>query len=120
MRLSYILVALLAISTLIAACGRQVARDSVAEESRRATNARIITETATRVAVSKVGAKVCRRVTVGISEHDWIRGIVVELGEDKVHIRVEEPGRFPQALGGAELARGVLFWDTPLNWTPCI
>jgi hypothetical protein len=106
---------------VLAACGTTT--DSVkqrADEQSRAANARIISSVATRVAVSKVGANVCRKVSVGISESDWIRGAVKEVGGDKIQVQIENPGRFPETLGGVPVAKGALIWDTALLWAPCI
>ena len=82
--------------------------------------ARILTETAARVAVSKPGAKVCRRMPIGISEHDWIRGVVTDVLADQIRVRIEDAGRFPHTLYGNALVPGALVSDTPLNWIPCV
>jgi hypothetical protein len=113
-------VAILVLCTVLSACGTRLARDPGIAEAERAAVARTIAETATRVAVSKVGAKVCRQVTVGISEHDWIRGVVTEVGADRIRVRIEVPGRFPQAIDGTAVAPGASISDTPLNWVPCV
>jgi hypothetical protein len=110
----------MALCTLVSACGTRPAINPDIAEAERAAVARAITETAARVAVSKVGAKVCRRVSVGISEHDWIRGMVTEIGADRIRVRIEDPGRFPQVLDGTTIARGALISDSPLNWVPCV
>lgn len=110
----------MALCTVLSACGTRPARDPAIAEAERAAIARTIAETAARVAVSKVGAKVCRRVTVGISEHDWIRGVVTEIETDRIRVRIEDPGRFPQVIDGTAIARGALISDTPLNWVPCV
>ena len=110
----------LALCAVLAACGTRPARDPDFADAERAAVARTINETAARVAVSKVGAKVCRAVTVGISERDWIRGVVVEVASDKIRVKVDDQGRFPQTLDGVFVARGIVLWDTPLNWKPCL
>ena len=113
----------LGVATLCAglmACGSGPLRNADAAEAERAASARILSETASRVAVSKVGAKVCRSLTVGISERDWLKGVVVEVSADKVHIRIDDPGRFPQTFDGVLLAPGTVVWDAPTNWTPCV
>lgn len=81
--------------------------------------ARTIADTATRAAVSRVGAKVCRQLSVGISERDWIRGTVLEIADGRIRVSVEDAGRYQHTLAGHTLARGVAFWDSPLPWTPC-
>ncbi|MHB1591590.1 MAG: MORN repeat-containing protein [Sulfuricella sp.] len=65
------------------------------------------------------GVKVCRQLTVGISEHDWVRGVVVEASAGNVGVKIVDPGRFPQTLYGAEITRGALVWDSVTAWTPC-
>lgn len=103
----------------LAGCGAPPVRDANAEELARATAARTVNDTAVRVAVSKPGQKVCRLLTVGISERDWIRGVVFAVEGDRVLIKIDQVGRFPQTLDGVALAPGALIRDTPLNWTPC-
>lgn len=104
----------------LSACSSPPQRNPSAVEAERAAAARTITEVATRVAVSKAGARVCREITVGISESDWVRGTVVETGADRIRVRIDEPGKFPQTLDGISVVRGATFWDTPLNWRPCV
>lgn len=89
-------------------------------EERQATEARILSKTARRVAVSKVGAKVCRSLTVGISERDWIRGIVIETIAEKVRVKIEDAGRFRHTVNEIAVVAGALVLDDPLNWTPCV
>ena len=105
---------------MLMACGWGAARGPVAEDPAHAAAARTLADTATRVAVSKTGAKVCRQMAVGISERDWIRGVVVEVAAEKIRVRIEDPGRYPQTLDGLVLARGVTVWESPLLWTPCV
>jgi hypothetical protein len=100
----------------LAACGPQPARRT---ESDRASDARIIAEAASRAAVAKVGARVCKTLTVGISERDVIRGVVTEVSADKIRVKLEAVGRFPNHLDGVPLAVGALVPDDPLNWAPC-
>ena len=59
-------------------------------------------------------------MAVGISERDWIRGVVVEVAAERILVRIEDAGRYPQSLDGLVLARGVAVWDSPLVWTPCV
>jgi len=116
--LRVILVALFA-AAILAACGWGGARPLPADAASRAADARTLAETAARIAVSKAGAKVCRQMAVGISERDWIRGVVVEVSADRIRVRIDELGRYPQTLDGVVLASGVAVWDSPLRWTPC-
>jgi hypothetical protein len=99
------------------ACATFSEHDAAADTAARQALARAVAETAGRVAVSKPGAKVCRQIMVGISERDWVRGTVIEVGADRINVRIDDPGRFPQAADG--LARGATSWETPLHWIPC-
>ena len=103
----------------LASCGGPAVRDRDAPETNQASKARAVNEVAVRVAVSKVGAKVCREIAVGISEHDLIRGEVVEVTSDMVKIRVTDAGRFPETIGNVVVTPGIFLSDTPLNWRPC-
>ena len=103
----------------LAACGTTGVRNPESAEAGRAAVSRALAEVAGRVAVSKPGVKVCKRISVGISEHEWIRGTVMEADADKIRVRIDDPGRFPQAHDGTAIARGAVVWDKPLQWTPC-
>jgi hypothetical protein len=72
-----------------------------------------------RAAIEKIGQKVCREVPVGIGERDWVSGVVVALTEDKVGVRLADPGRHPHIVGGVELRRDEVTWDAFEAWTPC-
>lgn len=78
-----------------------------------------LAEAARRAALSKPGAQVCRQVGVGIAEYDWLRGRVSEIGGDRIQVRLDSAGRFPQTLNGVSLAKGTLVWDEMSNWVPC-
>jgi len=82
--------------------------------------ARSVSETAAQAAVARPGAKICRQMRVGIAERDWIRGVVVEIAGDRIGVRIEDPGRFPQSLNGTTLMRGARVEDSAAAWTPCI
>lgn len=77
------------------------------------------TEREAQAAIAMPGVKVCRQLTVGISERDWIRGLVVEASTGNVGVKIVDPGRFPHTLYGAEITRGALVWDSVTAWTPC-
>ena len=81
--------------------------------------ARSVNDTATTAAVAKVGAKVCRQTEIGIAERDWVRGVVTEVAGETVVVRIEDPGRFRQTLGGTFVARGAVVRDATMAWTPC-
>ncbi len=82
--------------------------------------ARNLADLAHRAALAKPGARVCRLMSVGISERDWIGGVVVELGDSEVIIRIENAGRLLNTLDGRSIVPGVLVRDAPSRWTPCV
>ena len=82
--------------------------------------ARSIADTAARAAVAKPGARVCRQMTVGIAERDWVRGVVLEADDARVAVRIDEPGRFEHALNGVKVTRGAIVRDDAVAWTPCL
>ncbi|MGQ0545265.1 MAG: MORN repeat-containing protein [Betaproteobacteria bacterium] len=94
-------------------------RDAIAGPATPMMLARAKFEQESRAAVAKVGQKVCREVPVGIGERDWVRGVVVELTQDKVAVRLEDPGIQPHVVGRVELRKGEITWDEPMAWTPC-
>lgn len=73
-----------------------------------------------RLAVAKEGTKVCREMPVGIGDRDWVRGTVVAVAGDKVAVRIDDAGRQPHAVAGAEVRKGDVAWDAPHFWTPCL
>ena len=44
---------------------------------------------------------------------------VVKVEDERVAVRIDEPGTFGEAIGGAELKKGETIWDEPYGWTPC-
>jgi hypothetical protein len=98
----------------IAACSTEPARPAFDPQLARSLN-----DTATRAAVAKSGARVCRPMNVGIAERDWIRGVVTEVSGDAIGVRIQDPGRFPKTLNGTGLARGAVVRDSPAAWTLC-
>ena len=73
-----------------------------------------------RRAVAKEGTRVCREMPVGIGHWDWVTGTVVALSGNLVAIRIDDPGKQPHAIAGAEVRKGDVVWDPPLFWTPCL
>jgi hypothetical protein len=73
-----------------------------------------------RRAVGKVGTRVCREMPVGIGHWDWVAGTVVSVSGSLVGIRIEQAGKQPHAIAGAEVRQSELVWDAPLFWTPCL
>lgn len=82
--------------------------------------ARNLATLAHRAALAKPGRRVCRLMSVGIAERDWISGVVVELGDAEVIIRIENAGRLLNTIDGSILIPGVLVRDAPSRWTPCV
>jgi len=74
----------------------------------------------TRMAVARLGARVCRELRIGISERDWIRGVVIDVDGDRVEIMIEQPGRFSHTLNGTTIMAGSVVLDTTNAWTPCL
>jgi hypothetical protein len=72
-----------------------------------------------REAVMQPGLQVCRRVPVGSTEHDWLRGTVVAMYGERVAVRIDDPGRFPHHLDGTSVAAGARLLSAPGAWTPC-
>ena len=72
-----------------------------------------------RAAVAKEGQKVCREMPVGIGQRDWVRGTVVNTGAEQVAVRIDDAGSHPHVIAGADVLRGDIVWDAPVNWTPC-
>ena len=71
-------------------------------------------------AVGLPGSFVCRKLQVGISEHDWIRGYVVDATDEKLRVRITDAGQFPHQFDGTDLVAGAVIESTIENWVPCI
>jgi len=110
----YVAIACSTAALSIAACSSEPARPAFDAQLARSVN-----DTATRAAVAKSGARVCRPMQVGIAERDWIRGVVTEISGDAIGVRIQDPGRFPKTLNGTPLARGAVVQDSPAAWTLC-
>ncbi len=111
--------AVLALCVSLAACQSQSARERAAEYAASRDAARLLADAGHRAALSKPGAQVCRQIGIGIAEYDWIRGRVSEIGADRIRVRLDNAGRFPQTLDGVRLAQGTLVWDEMSKWVPC-
>ncbi len=101
----------------LAGCG--TSSDAALRESERQEFARNLFETAAQAAVAKLGIKVCRMLTVGISEQDWIKGVVVDADAGQLRVRIDDSGRFPHVIDGVAIARGTIIRDKPSLWAPC-
>ena len=71
-------------------------------------------------AVGRPGAFVCRKVAVGISEIDWMRGTVMSVKGERVEVKISDPGKYPHEMNGVEVAEGALLWDEETNWMACL
>ncbi len=111
--------AMLALCVSVAACQGQSAREKSAEYAANKAAARYVAEAAQKAAISRPGAQVCRQVGIGISEYDWVRGRVIEIGGNRIQVRLDSTGRFPQTLNGVSLTQGTPIWDEMSNWVPC-
>lgn len=65
------------------------------------------------------GTVVCRQISVGISDQDWIRGVIVATSSDHVSVKITDPGRFPFTLNGAEIAKNTIVQGNVSAWTLC-
>jgi len=72
-----------------------------------------------RAAVAVVGTRVCRRLTVGIADSEWISGVVVETRGEIVTVQIDNPGRMSHEVDGVLVARGVKLRGRAEGWTPC-
>lgn len=59
------------------------------------------------------GARVCGVAPLGIAHHQRIEGVVAEVLQDRLLIRVARIDDRPAAR------EDVLFWDVAMNWRPC-
>lgn len=85
-------------------------------------HARAVAAAEARAAVAVVGTRVCRRVTAGIGNHEWVSGVVVEVTETSpewVMVRIDKPGRMPHVIDGVAVVRGATLRGASELWTPC-
>jgi hypothetical protein len=69
-------------------------------------------------AVGRKGQRVCREMPVGIAHSEWIRGEVVGVADERVGVRVTEPGE-SRVVAGIEVRAGEVVWSSPSDWVPC-
>jgi len=81
--------------------------------------ARSVAEAEARAAVAVVGARVCRRLTVGIGNTDWVSGVVARVEGDQVAVQIDNAGRMSQVIDGVAVVRGATLRTRPELWTPC-
>jgi len=99
----------------LAACAAPPAPSALDAE-----RARTVADLAAQAAVAKPGVRVCRQVSVGISERDWLRGTVVEVAANLIAVRIDDAGRFPHTLEGVPVVRGTIAWSAAAGWIPCL
>ncbi len=73
-----------------------------------------------QAAVGRPGAYVCRELSEGIAETDWIRGTVMQADGERIRVKISDPGRYPHQVNGTEIAEGALLWDDDTAWIPCV
>jgi hypothetical protein len=89
--------------------------DAAAERA----HAQAVAEAEARAAVAVVGAEVCRRVTAGIGNVEWVSGRVVAVDGEFVTVQIDKPGRLSHEVDGVVVARGTKLKTRPELWTPC-
>lgn len=76
-------------------------------------------ETAATAALARPGTRVCREMSVGIAERDWLRGVVEKVEERRIVVKITNAGRYKHFLNGAPIAIGDSVLDPGSLWTPC-
>jgi len=82
-------------------------------------HAKAVAEAEARAAVAVVGAEVCRRVTAGIGNHEWVSGRVTAVEGEFVTVQIDKPGRLAHEVDGVAVVRGTRLRTRPELWTPC-
>jgi hypothetical protein len=82
-------------------------------------HAAAVAEAEARAAVAVLGARVCRRLVVGIGNVDWVSGVVVGVENDVVTIQIDKPGRMSHVLDGIAVTRGAKLRGPAQAWTRC-
>ena len=81
--------------------------------------ARARAERAALDALGQTGVKVCRAVTLGIANRDWVRGEVIAVGAGKIAVRIDDPGSESLTLDNVRLVKGAIVWSETKQWTAC-
>ncbi len=71
------------------------------------------------VVLSRPGAKVCRKVPVGIAQVDLVSGVVLTTEGERVRIRIEGVGRLNNQLDGRVIAPGDEILEDADRWFAC-
>jgi len=82
-------------------------------------HAKAVAEAEARATVAVVGAEVCRRVTAGIGNYEWVSGRVTAVEEEFVTVQIDKPGRLSHEVDGVAVVRGTKLKSRPELWTPC-
>jgi hypothetical protein len=90
-----------------------------AQHSHVVEKSKIVSNIENRVAVVKVGTRVCRHFSVGISERNWVKGDVSGLEGDEIIVTVDDPGHILLEVNGSRLEKGARLKEPPSLWTPC-
>jgi len=82
-------------------------------------HAKAVAEAEARAAVAVVGAEVCRRVTAGIGNVEWVSGKVTAVEGEFVTVQIDKPGQLSHEVDGVAVVRGTKLRTRPEGWTPC-
>jgi hypothetical protein len=93
--------------------------DRVAGPPTEAMLARARVQAERAAAVGRIGARVCRELTVGIATRDVVRGTVTAAQGGRIRVRIEHPGRFEHVIGEKRIAKGDVITDALRSWVPC-
>jgi hypothetical protein len=95
------------------------ANDTISGPATPGMLARARAEKENEAALARPGARVCKRVKLGISEEQLVFGEVIGRTLSEIDIRIDSPGRFPVTLNGVALTPGSVVRDSLREWTPC-
>jgi hypothetical protein len=104
------------LTALLCGCAETSGRPDA--EAARA-HAAAVAEAEARAAVAVVGAEVCRRVTAGIGNYEWVSGKVTALEGEFVTVQIDKPGQLSHEVDGVVVVRGTKLKTRPELWTPC-
>ena len=108
----------LIVLVVLGACVVRPRHDAAAEAAQMALQ-RARMEEESMVAVTQRGITVCRELTLGIAERDWIRGEVIATDGREITVRISDAGRFAHLLDNIAVTRGSLVRSAAPLWTPC-
>lgn len=108
----------LALLMMALLCGCAAAPERPDPAAERA-HAAAVAAAEARAAVAVPGARVCRRLVLGIGNVDWVSGVVVAVEGDVVTVQIDNPGRMSHVLDGVAVVRGARLRSGVELWTPC-